>query len=609
MLRSHLRTLAARPSTAARAASTPRYTTFTGLADGSQLRTATLDSIEYIIVPVVALVGNTVIWAMNAEGPEFVPADELSRTPQQWNGRPVVPDHPNGGTASANDPTVLESQRFGMLFNSRFEKGKLVCEAWLDPSKAERVGGNALSVIESCRAGKMVEVSIGAYISVEPRQGTYNGKKYVGVWHDIISDHLAMGLNGSEGACSNEMGCGAPRIAAKSVINPPEAKSMKTISKLKTGTKLAASTASTAAGTGANGGPRPLTSLSLFDRFREFMGIRSAAGDTSGASDLDIREALWQALYSIEPAFWFLEDYWSETSTVVYTCNPDDEILYYRRTFTVSDSGEVALNDDREQVEVVKDYKPVAASGGCSCGTAPEAKSNPPITKEVAATMDKKAIAKKIIGLKGSPFGDADAATLETLPDAALTLLEKKYEESAATPGTATTPGAPTLPAAPVTPVAPTTPTPTAPTAPSTPASASAATATATPMTEAEWLAQAPGTLRDAMQRAMAQEKARHAALVGGLKDRVNGAYTEQQLAAMGAGELEALAQVVGLGQGQGQQTPTGEYFPSILPTSPDARAAGKVPTPPKPYTLAIAALQGKSAPTTATDTIVTRPN
>ncbi len=178
-----------------------------------QLRTATYDSREHLVLPVIALIEG-VIHAVNADTPEFVPLTSLMAAPQGWNGRPVVYGHPvrNGRQISANDPLVLEKQSFGVVFQSRMNGSRLGMEAWLDPKKAERVG--AQRTLERIRAGETVEVSVGAFVVTEDKQGYHNGKAYKAIWRDIIPDHLAILEDGKIGACSCAMGCGTPRMAA-----------------------------------------------------------------------------------------------------------------------------------------------------------------------------------------------------------------------------------------------------------------------------------------------------------------------------------------------------------------------------------------------------------
>jgi len=198
----------------ARMASSRRFVGMTGVADTQHLRTATLHGRNHLVVPVVALVGDAVVRPMNSLGAEFVPASTLAETPSGWNGRPVVADHPDGGRSSANTPEALQRLSFGQMFNTRYLKGRLITEAWIDETRAREVGRDAIRVCERVKAKQMVEVSVGCFITPEERRGTSpSGHAYDFIWRSIVPDHLAMLPEGIAGACSIEMGCGAPRAA------------------------------------------------------------------------------------------------------------------------------------------------------------------------------------------------------------------------------------------------------------------------------------------------------------------------------------------------------------------------------------------------------------
>lgn len=195
-----------------------RYTVIRLAARTAEIRSARFDGAEHLVIPCVCMVGDAVVRPMHSEGPEFVPAEELAVAPSAWDGRPVLGDHPEGGTGSANNPRTLEAARYGSMFNTRYEDGALRTEAWIDLARAERIGGEALRVAraaERAMAGEQVdpiECSVGAWVSLRREDGVSpSGKRYEYRWAALIPDHLAVGLNGSPGACSVEGGCGALR--------------------------------------------------------------------------------------------------------------------------------------------------------------------------------------------------------------------------------------------------------------------------------------------------------------------------------------------------------------------------------------------------------------
>lgn len=185
-------------------------------ANGAELRSATLNGINYIVCPVISKLGDNVEWPINAPCPELIPASVLSLSIADRNNRPVVMGHPRdelGNYISANDPAVLERLCFGFTFSARFEDGKVKSEMWLDPLRAAQVGPDAVGVITRLQAGQMVEVSEGDYVLTETREGEWNGKAYGAVWVACWADHLATLREDQKGACSIEDGCGALRTS------------------------------------------------------------------------------------------------------------------------------------------------------------------------------------------------------------------------------------------------------------------------------------------------------------------------------------------------------------------------------------------------------------
>jgi hypothetical protein len=174
-------------------------------AQGYETRREIFEGREHIVVPVVALVEG-VVYAMNAHSPELVTAEEFSRAPDGWNGRPLYHGHPlrRGRPVSGNSPEVL-SERIGIVFNAGVKKNKLTMEAWIDVERCAQIAPELLKRVE---AEEKIEISVGAFVDTDDSKGTYKGKKYFGAWHEIVPDHLALLPEGDTGACSVEMGCG-----------------------------------------------------------------------------------------------------------------------------------------------------------------------------------------------------------------------------------------------------------------------------------------------------------------------------------------------------------------------------------------------------------------
>ena len=184
-------------------------------AVGAETRLETFRGAQHLVAPIVLLVGDAVIHPVNAPTPELVPSSVLAVAPSGWDGRPAMAgDHPqiDGAMVSANSPVVLERMSVGQLFNTAFRDNRLVSEVWLDLLRADRVE-HARAIVARIRAGDPVEISVGAFVVAEARDGESNGHAYGSIWQDLVPDHVALLREGLTGACSVAMGCGTPRAA------------------------------------------------------------------------------------------------------------------------------------------------------------------------------------------------------------------------------------------------------------------------------------------------------------------------------------------------------------------------------------------------------------
>lgn len=175
---------------------------------GAQTSRQTLNGREYLVAPMVAIVGGV----LNGE---LVPTDEIGKFPEAWNGIPVPLGHPTqrGAFISANSPEIVESQCVGRFWNARMDGDKLIGELWLDIEKAKGMGGDALKALERLENGEPTEVSTAYFRELEANRGTFNGEGYVGIARNLRPDHVALLLN-QPGACSWKDGCGCPRVNA-----------------------------------------------------------------------------------------------------------------------------------------------------------------------------------------------------------------------------------------------------------------------------------------------------------------------------------------------------------------------------------------------------------
>ncbi len=193
-----------------------------GTLDSSHAYRTTHMGREYLVVPIVLMIGDAVVRSMNSTVDEFVPARELMIAPAGWNGRPIVTNHPARGTALANVPATLEAMQFGQIFNAEYSRGALRAEAWLDIARARELGGDAQSVVDRVVANQPVELSIGALSLIVNATGMHNNRHYQRTWRHITPDHVAMLPVGIKGACSNDMGCGVVGTTSTIAASQPE---------------------------------------------------------------------------------------------------------------------------------------------------------------------------------------------------------------------------------------------------------------------------------------------------------------------------------------------------------------------------------------------------
>jgi len=169
---------------------------------------------KHMIIPIIALMEG-VIHPVNAETPEFVPLETLKKAAASWVGKPVMLQHPkrDGKQCSASDPELRASAGLGVIAKSYVEGRKMLQEVWIDDERAKKLHPE---MHERLAAGATEEVSVGAYVIAEARDGEFNGKRFKAQWLETQGDHLAF-LPGGRGACSCDMGCGTHRVASSLV--------------------------------------------------------------------------------------------------------------------------------------------------------------------------------------------------------------------------------------------------------------------------------------------------------------------------------------------------------------------------------------------------------
>lgn len=177
---------------------------------GGNVRQETLHGREYMVVPMTMLTEGV---HSGSYGPLYYPAAELAKSPATWNLKPIVVYHPAQGTAT--DPVELAKRQVGIIMNTRWERGRLMADAWLEPSLLNSI---APEVAATIKAGRTVEVSTGLYTDNYPSPGTWNGEPYELVAQNYRPDHLAI-LPTGKGACSVADGCGLLQLNKEHHMN------------------------------------------------------------------------------------------------------------------------------------------------------------------------------------------------------------------------------------------------------------------------------------------------------------------------------------------------------------------------------------------------------
>jgi len=235
----------------------------------------------------------------------------------------------------------------------------------------------------------MIEVSIGAMVEAEQRDGRWHGQEYHGVWRNIVSDHVAFLSEQEVGACSNAAGCGAPRVAVRHLV-----------------------TASGIRMEGTMGGT-----------VQEKFAARTFKIEEGGVSDIALRRGIDAALRAVEPGYMGIDAVYPDDAYVIYYVAPEEQWKMKRSSYKVGKDGAVALTGKAVEVEPVTTYEPVTAAQKAAA-VQPHIKAADCGCKDKGArTMEKSTRAELIAALvtdKHSGFKDGDEAFLETASDARL---------------------------------------------------------------------------------------------------------------------------------------------------------------------------------------------
>jgi hypothetical protein len=172
----------------------------------ASVRHEMLEGRPHIVVPMVMITEGV---HNGSQGRLFYSANELSKTPEMWDHKPVSVYHPRRGSACSI--ANINAHKVGIILNTEWDESKkrLKAEAWLEEARIEKVDRRVMNAIDN---EEMMEVSTGLYSYNEKTTGTWGKKKeeYDRIATNIRADHLAL-LPDKKGACSIADGAGLLR--------------------------------------------------------------------------------------------------------------------------------------------------------------------------------------------------------------------------------------------------------------------------------------------------------------------------------------------------------------------------------------------------------------
>lgn len=144
-----------------------------------------------------------------SEGPLYYPPSEIHQNHEDWNGIPILINHPYklGQPVSGRDPEILNKQQVGFVFHTTVDNdSKLKSELWFDEDLTQKVDPQ---VYKHLKAGNPQELSTGLFTHNVPAApgSNYKGNYYTHVATNYRPDHLAV-LPNQKGACDLKAGCG-----------------------------------------------------------------------------------------------------------------------------------------------------------------------------------------------------------------------------------------------------------------------------------------------------------------------------------------------------------------------------------------------------------------
>jgi hypothetical protein len=330
-------------------------------------RTEMLEGEEHLVVPLVAIMEG--VWP-GSDGPLLYLNEQIAQHPAGWDHKPIVVFHPtiNGKGVTACDPAILNTQKIGIILNSRTADKKLKQEAWLNKAKTAKVDQRILDKIAK---GEKVEVSTGVYVDQVGPSGVWNGKNYKASATNLRPDHLAI-LPDGVGACSVKDGAGLLQNSSTGEIPKDE---------------VSAGLERFQAG---------------LQRYLALAGVSSKPLIVNDTSLSDIHGSVCQALYQQYQKPGYSWNGWVEDVYADYFVFYNGGKLY-RQSYSMDGSKAVLSGEPVEVVRVV-DYQPVGSVTGNR-------------SSMEANKMDKKTKVDSLIANSGGVWAETDREWLMGQPD------------------------------------------------------------------------------------------------------------------------------------------------------------------------------------------------
>jgi hypothetical protein len=367
------------------------YQLFTINLAAAKVRREQLEGRDHLVVPAAMLAEGA--WT-GEYGTFMYPAAELKKSVSLWDHKPVVVYHPkkDGQAVSACDPAVINTQKVGVILNTRFDEKakKLRAEVWIDEARCKEIDPRVLDAVNK---KQLSEVSTGLTMMSDETEGEWvhnvsgkeKKKKFQGTASDYQPDHLAI-LPDQIGAFKVADGGGLLQVNTSGEV----------IGSLTTVVEAARQAASR--------GPRAL---------KKYLRSVFAANALSFS---DIRQKLYELLaaaYGEKGKSWYgdIVDIFPDYC-VFCTYGEGRTGVMYRQDYTTT-GDVVALSGEAVQVQRATEYVAVNAAG----------------ERHQENSVEKKVMIDALIANSDGVYTEADRPDLDKWEVPRLTKAHAKYEK------------------------------------------------------------------------------------------------------------------------------------------------------------------------------------